>query len=216
MKVVNAIKQSTLLKKMALFMLQPPMRPRPRWWVKVFLNPMIHKKGRNSFISQQTRMDVFPYNSFTLGKWSTIEDWACVNNALGSVSIGEYSRIGLRNTIIGPIKIGSNVNMAQNIVASGLNHGYEEISIAPRLQKCSTALIEIQDDCWIGANVVITAGVTIGKHSVIAAGSVVTKSVPAYSIVAGNPAKVIKYYDFDLNRWMKVSPTNTLNYGKAI
>jgi acetyltransferase-like isoleucine patch superfamily enzyme len=52
--------------------------------------------------------------------------------------------------------------------------------------------VKIEDDCWIAANTVILAGVTIGRGSVVAAGSVVTKDVPPYSIVGGVPAKVIK------------------------
>ena len=52
--------------------------------------------------------------------------------------------------------------------------------------------VKIEDDCWIAANTVILAGVTIGRGSVIAAGSVVTKDVPPYSIVGGVPANVIK------------------------
>ena len=56
----------------------------------------------------------------------------------------------------------------------------------------STREIRIDDDVWIGANAVITAGVHIGSHSVVAAGAVVTKDVPEYSVVAGVPAKVIK------------------------
>lgn len=56
----------------------------------------------------------------------------------------------------------------------------------------STSPITINDDVWIGANAVIAAGVTIGKHCVIGAGSVVTKDVPDYSVAVGNPAKVIK------------------------
>jgi acetyltransferase-like isoleucine patch superfamily enzyme len=62
----------------------------------------------------------------------------------------------------------------------------------------------IEDECWIAANTVITAGVTIGKHSVIAAGAVVTKNIPPYSIAVGNPAKVIKKYDFDKKEWIRV------------
>ncbi|HMG07758.1 MAG TPA: DapH/DapD/GlmU-related protein [Mucilaginibacter sp.] len=73
-----------------------------------------------------------------------------------------------------------------------------------RLQKVTTAPIVIEDEAWIGANAVLTAGVTIGKHSVIAGGAVVTKSIPAYCVAVGNPARVIKKYDFEREEWMKV------------
>lgn len=219
MSLKEKIKGNATIKKIVLWMMQPPMRPRPRLWIRLMINPLVHKKGKNSLIRFNTRMDVFPYNKFELGKWATIENYSCVNNAMGDVYIGDNSRIGISNTVIGPVKIGNNVNIAQNVVMSGLNHGYEEINIAPRLQKCTISQITIGDDCWIGANVVVTSGVTIGKHSVIAAGSVVTKNVPEYCIVAGNPAKIIKYYDFDLSRWMKYTEETNLNlksYGKAI
>ena len=61
----------------------------------------------------------------------------------------------------------------------------------------------IADDVWIGGNVVILAGISIGEHAVIGAGSVVTKDVPPYSVVVGNPAKIVKKYDFNLNVWIK-------------
>ena len=73
-----------------------------------------------------------------------------------------------------------------------------------RLQKVTTAPIVIEDEAWIGANAVLTAGVTIGKHSVIAGGAVVTKSISAYCVAVGNPARVIKKYDFEREEWMKV------------
>ena len=59
-------------------------------------------------------------------------------------------------------------------------------------QGVTTSPIVIEDDVWIGGNAVITAGVHIGRHSVVAAGAVVTKDVPEYSLVAGVPAKVIR------------------------
>jgi acetyltransferase-like isoleucine patch superfamily enzyme len=96
------------------------------------------------------------------------------------------------------------VILAQNIVVSGLNHSYEDISLPPRLQKVSTKPIRIEDNVWIGANAVITAGVTIGKHSVVGAGSVVTKDVPGYCVAVGNPARIIKKYDFERKEWIKV------------
>ena len=102
------------------------------------------------------------------------------------------------------IQIGNNVIFAQNIVASALNHEYKDVLIPIHEQKIITKPIVIQDDCWIAANAVITAGVTIGKHSVVAAGAVVTKNVLPYSVVVGNPAKMIKQYDFDEKIWKTV------------
>lgn len=210
MNLISTIKSNPKLKSFALWCLQPPMRPRPRLWVQLFVNPFFHQRGKKSLVCNNTRLDVFPYNRFQLGNWSTIEDFSCVNNAMGDVIVGNYSRVGLRNTVIGPINIGDNVNIAQNVVLSGLNHGYEDITMAPRLQKCTTSCITISDDCWIGANAVITAGITIGKHSIVAAGSVVTKDVPPFSIVAGNPAKIKKQYNSELGKWVKVSVSNHL------
>ena len=149
-------------------------------------------------------MDVFPFNEFILGAHSIIEDFSTINNGLGHVKIGKHVTIGLSNVVIGPVTIGDHVILAQNIVISGLNHSYHDIEIPIHMQKCSTAEILIEDECWIGANSVITAGVSIGKHAVVAAGSIVTKDVPAYSLVAGNPAKMIKKYNPVLKEWEKV------------
>ena len=88
---------------------------------------------------------------------------------------------------------------------SGLNHLFEDISIPISQQKCSTAEIVIEDEVWIGANVVVTAGTRIGKHSVVAAGSVVTKDVPPYCVVAGNPARILKKYNEESKEWVRVN-----------
>ena len=136
--------------------------------------------------------DIVPFNQFTLGDCSVVEDFCCINNAVGDLHIGHHSRIGLHNTIIGPVRIGNHVNLAQGVVVSGLNHNFNNLSKRIDEQGVSTSLIIICDDVWIGANSVITAGVTIGRHSVVAAGSVVTKDVPENSVVAGSPARVIK------------------------
>jgi acetyltransferase-like isoleucine patch superfamily enzyme len=181
------------------------MRPKPRLWIRLLINPIFHKKGKNTLIRKNTRMDVFPFNKFELGDWSTIEDFSCVNNAIGPVIIGNNTRIGLSNTIIGPVVISNNVIIGQNVVLSGLNHSYQDIMVSPSNQKCKTANILIGENSWIGANSVITAGVLVGKHCVIAAGSIVTKNIPNYSLVAGNPAKIIKHYNFEKAIWEKVN-----------
>ncbi len=154
-------------------------------------------------IRRRTRMDVFPFNRFEIGSRSLIEDFSTVNNGVGDVFIGDESIIGLGCTIIGPVSIGNKVMLAQNIVVSGLNHGYEQVDIYPSEQRTLTKNITIKDGAWIGANSVLTAGITIGRHAIIGAGSVVTKSVPDYSVSVGNPAKTIKKYNFDQNIWEK-------------
>ena len=147
-------------------------------------------------------MNVSPINQFRLGTHSTIEEYTIVDNGVGDVLIGDYTRIGLRSTIIGPVQIGNHVILAQNITISGLNHHYENPQLPIHQQGVATAAIRIEDNSWIGANSVITAGVQIGKHVVVGAGSVVTKNIPDYSIAVGNPAKVIKKYDFSLKKWI--------------
>ncbi len=203
MSFIETIKSSPRLKQLALWALMPKNQARPRLWVKWFLNPLKHKKGKGSLIRRRTRMDVMPFNYFAIGCDSTIEDFSTVNNGVGAVTIGDRTRIGLSCVLIGPVTIGNDIMFAQNIVVSGLNHGYQDITKSISMQPVETKPIIIEDEVWIGANSVITAGVTIGKHSVVAGGSVVTKSVPPYSVVGGNPAKLLRQYNKETKSWEK-------------
>lgn len=166
--------------------------------------PFLYKKGKKTVIRGNVRLDVFPFNKFSIGTKSIIESFSTINNGVGNVSIGDQSIVGIGSVVIGPVSIGNHVMLAQNIVISGLNHGYENVEIPPAFQKVTTAPIVIEDDVWIGANSIVTAGVTIGKHSVIGGGSVVTKDVPPYSVAVGNPAKIIKQYNFEEKLWKRV------------
>jgi acetyltransferase-like isoleucine patch superfamily enzyme len=137
-------------------------------------------------------MDTPPYRQFRLGDYSVIETGACINNAVGDVIIGNHTRVGLHNTIIGPVTIGSHVNLAQGITVTALNHNFADTSKRIDEQGINTMPVTIEDDVWIGANAVVLPGVRIGTHAVVAAGAIVTKDVPPHSLVAGVPAKVIK------------------------
>lgn len=204
MSVKDKIKANKKLKRFVHWLLIPSRQARPRKWVSWFINPFYHKKGKHSLVRRSARMDVLPFNRFELGDYSTIEDFCTINNGVGDVVVGKETRIGMSNVIIGPVIIGDYVIFAQNIVVSGLNHCYEDISLPVSKQNVTTNLITIEDECWIGANAVITSGVTLGKHSVIAAGSVVTKNIPPYSVAVGNPARVIKQFDFDKKQWIRL------------
>ena len=204
MGLKEKIKSNERLKKLVHWSILIPKQTRPRLWIKWFVNPFFHKKGKGACVRRRTRMDVVPWNKFKLGAYSTIEDFSAINNGVGSVIIGDRTKIGLSNTIIGPVSIGNDIRLAQNITLSGLNHNYTDVDLPIHVQGVSTAPIVIEDETWIGANVVILAGITIGKHCIVAAGSVVTKNVPSYSVAVGNPARVVKKYNPETKNWEKV------------
>jgi acetyltransferase-like isoleucine patch superfamily enzyme len=203
MQLKEKIQSNPRVKKLIHWMIVVPNQSRPRTWIKWFVNPLVHKKGKGACLRKRTRLDIVPWNKFELGEKSTIEDFTAINNGVGAVIIGNRSRVGLSNTIIGPVRIGNDVRLAQNVVLSGLNHNYQDPDTPIHTQGVSTKPIVIEDDSWIGANAVIVPGVTIGKHSIVAAGSVVTRNVPPYTVVGGNPAIIIKQYDAETRSWTR-------------
>lgn len=187
----QGLKDSPQLKKLIDFLIMNQRDARPRWYIRL-MTPLYQHRGRGSKIYHSVRMDTPPYRRFSLGRHSVVESFCCINNAVGDVVIGDHTRIGIHNTVIGPVTIGSHVNLAQGITVTALNHNYKETGKRIDQQGVSTNPVVIGDDVWIGANAVILPGVTLGNHCVIAAGAVVTKDVPPHSLVAGVPAKIIK------------------------
>ena len=184
-------KENPKLKKLVDWIIMNQVQTRPRWFIRM-LAPLYQHRGRHAVIHRSARMDTPPYRKFSLGDYSVIESYSCINNAVGDVIIGDHTRVGLHNTIIGPVTIGDHVNLAQGITVTALNHNFADTDKRIDEQGVSTSPVVIEDDIWIGANAVVLPGVTIGHHSVVAAGAVVTKDVPPHSLVAGVPAKIIK------------------------
>lgn len=203
--LVQYIKSDPSIKRFVHWLLIPKNQARPRTWVKWFVNPFFHHKGKNSSIRRRSRIDVLPFNQFVLGHDSTIEDFCTINNGVGDVFIGNHTRIGIGSVLIGPVTVGNEVRLAQNVVMSGLNHVYEDVTKPISRQPVTVNPVIIDDETWLGANVFVAAGVKIGKHCVVAGGSVVTKNVPDYCVVVGNPAKIIKKYNKQTMLWEKVS-----------
>ena len=167
------LKANPRLKRWIDYLIMNQRDARPRWYGSV-------------------RMDTPPYRLFSLGQNSVVESYSCINNAVGDVIIGDHTRIGIHNTIIGPVTIGSHVNLAQSITVTALNHNFSDTTRRIDEQGISTNPVTIETDVWIGANAVILPGVTIGQHAVVAAGAVVTADVPANTVVGGVPARIIK------------------------
>ena len=136
-----------------------------------------------------------------------------LRNPDGSSSVQEFDpRIFIGNrvtstgalsiTALSEVRIEDDVMFAPNVMISDGSHGYETANQPYKYQKMwKIAPVTIRQGCWIGQNVVILPGVTIGELSIIGSNSVVTTSIPARSIAAGAPARVIKYWDDVAHRW---------------
>ncbi len=203
MQLKEKLRYNKKLKEFILLIIAPKRNPRPRLWVRVLLNRFFHKKGKGSIIRRRSRIDVFPWHRFDVGKWTTIEDFCTVNNGAGDLFIGDRVRIGIGSVLIGPVTIGDGAGLGQHVFISGFNHGYADGSQNSSDQSLDVKPVVIEEESHIGANSVVVAGVRIGKRCQIGAGSVVTKDIPSFSMAVGNPARVIKTYNQETGVWEK-------------
>jgi maltose O-acetyltransferase len=109
-----------------------------------------------------------------------------------NVRIGDNSELGTNCRIHSDVTIGSYVIMGPDVKIYSRNHRFSDLNRPIALQGKETKPTSIGDDVWIGANVIVIAGVRVGAHSVLAAGAVVTRDVPEFAVVGGNPAEVIR------------------------
>ncbi len=151
---------------------------------------------RHTDIHSTARVDatvqVGTNGTLAIGRESSIGRYVVIGPSGGNVHIGADCLLNVFVTLIGhgDIRIGDGVLIGPHTTIVAAEHGIDrDAPIAT--QEISRAGIEIGDDVWIGANCTILDGVTVGEGAVIAAGSVVTKSVPEYAVVAGVPAEQI-------------------------
>jgi len=114
----------------------------------------------------------------------------------GEIRIGRNVEINSGSSLDandgGTIILGNDVLLGENIIVRASSHKYADTDIPINQQGHSPGMIEVGDDVWVGSGVILVPGASIGSHSVIAAGSVVTRALPPYSVCAGNPAKPIR------------------------
>lgn len=114
--------------------------------------------------------------------------------------------IGTMISAVKSIHIKKGVGIAQYCFIGDHDHDYKNISKPIRHQPlANVAPIIINEGTWIANKVTVCSGVTIGKHCVIGANSVVTKDIPDYSVAVGAPAKVIKKYNFKTKKWERIN-----------
>lgn len=134
--------------------------------------------GANTFVMHNAELHVYNFRDLPqAGIW-----------------IGRDGLVGESCLIRGPggVTIGDQVYLSPAVHIYSSNHVFQDPDVCFIDQGVTTEGVVIEDECWIGAMVVILDGVTIGKGSVVAAGAVVTEDVPPHSLVAGVPARVIR------------------------
>jgi acetyltransferase-like isoleucine patch superfamily enzyme len=157
--------------------------------------------GRNFIAQDHCEINCLSENGLKFGDKVTVGSYSIIRptNLYGgdpgvglkvgnNSSIGPYSYIGCS----GYIEIGNNVMISPRVSIYAENHVYDDPTVPMIEQGVNRSVVIIEDDCWIASHSVILAGVKIGRGSVVGAGSIVTKDVPPFSVVAGNPARVIK------------------------
>lgn len=131
----------------------------------------------------------------TIGQSCKIHQYALLDARDGSISLGSNCSVNDYCVFygMGGLNIGNDVRIATHTVIVTADHVFDDPENPIRLQGLKLKPVTIDDNVWIGMNVTILGGVHIGYGAVIGAGSVVTKSIPAWGVAVGNPAKVIRH-----------------------
>lgn len=154
-------------------------------WVKIDSGAYLSALGKQK-LTLGNSVSIGAYSQLVIStSFNNIGEYIKIGNSVG---LGQFASIGGS----GGVSIGDNCIIGQYFSCHPENHNYQLTNVLIKDQGTTRASIQIGENCWIGAKVTILAGVTIGENSIIAAGAVVTKSMPANSIIAGVPAKVIK------------------------
>lgn len=190
-----------------------------RWCSKVktrvftlLLSKRFHSIGKGARVTPPFRCANLHQISLGVGAIIHRDCWIHVVGGLGSdeslkLVIGSHAGIGMGATISAAqqIVIEENVLLARNVYIADHAHAYDDVSRAIMHQGISgVSPVLIGRNSWLGQNVVVLPGVTIGEHCVIGANSVVRNSIPAYSVAVGAPARVVKQFNSGVGRWEKL------------
>jgi len=123
------------------------------------------------------------------------------------ISIGDNVSIGFGCTLscVHRIQIGDDVTIGDNVYIADSHHDYANPTLSILDQPLLPGQISIGQGAWVGYGAFVAGDVSLGEHSVVGANSVVTRSVPAYTVVAGVPARPVKRFDHETGKWIRIS-----------
>lgn len=160
----------------------PRLQAGPKCFIDDYVTIYAHKNSRGS---------VYLAHNVHLYRWSIVE----LGDGDLRIGANTYIQSGCTlNPFVSSITIGANCMIAARCSFTPYQHGFADTSRPMREQPLtSKGAITIEDDVWLGANVSIMDGVTIGRGAIVGAGAVVTKDIPPYAIAGGVPARVIRF-----------------------
>jgi acetyltransferase-like isoleucine patch superfamily enzyme len=166
--------------------------------------------SKNSFVHPSVQ--VLGWRNVEIGKNSIISEdtWLNVNHRHTekiSIIVGNSCFIGRRNFFSSGnlVKIGDYCLTGINCCFLGSNHVHSSpFRVYTTVGTTEDGIIIIGSNCWLGANVTVLSNVTIGHGSIIGAGAVVTQTIPPFSVAVGNPCRVVKRFDMNLQNWVSV------------
>lgn len=178
----------------------------------ILLKLILKKYGKKSVLDRHSDIlegnKIEIYNNVYIGKYARLE---CYSKYMGnlynpSIIIKDNVKIGKNFTCLsaGKVVIDEDSLIAGNVLITNENHSIDDPTTPYRKQPLNIGDVYIGKNVWIGEKVCVLPGVSIGEGSVIGAASVVTKSIPSFSIACGNPARIVKKYDFSSKKWVKV------------
>lgn len=177
---------------------------------------------RTKFVWRKARIIRFPFDlrgknyidvseGFTTGVGCRIEAYPVGENKVlrigKNVQINDYVHISALENVT----IGDNVLIASKVFISDLNHGsygtddiHDSPNTPPNERKLYSKPVIIEDNVWLGEFVSVLSGVVVGRGTIVGANSVVSKSLPPYVIAVGTPARPVKIYNFESEKWESV------------
>jgi acetyltransferase-like isoleucine patch superfamily enzyme len=146
--------------------------------------------GRNGYLSPAAAISGRPpHECLVMGDNGFVAGGCYVT---GSVTLGHDCSVNPHATLRGKFRAGDGVRIGAYACIIGFNHGHARVDVPIHRQAQTSKGIVLGDDIWVGSHVIIIDGVTVGSHAILAAGAVVTRDVPDYAVVGGNPARILR------------------------